>query len=80
MGYGSWVVSLWPGGAAFNLLRFGNGPEQLADRFVIWCAERGVELQNIELCKPDQAAFIERFSRISHTEILHVDVVESLIS
>ena len=59
-------------------LRLDNGPELVADRFMSWCAERGIELRYIQPGKPDQNAFIERFTRTYRTEVLNAYVFESL--
>jgi len=59
-------------------LRLDNGPELMADRFMAWCAARGIELRYIQPGKPDQNAFIERFSRTYRTEVLNAYVFESL--
>lgn len=59
-------------------LRLDNGPELVADRFMSWCAERGIELRYIQPGQPDQNAFIERFNRTSRTEVLNAYVFESL--
>lgn len=43
-------------------LRLDNGPELIAERFMTWCTERGIELRYIQTDKPDRNAFIERFN------------------
>ena len=59
-------------------LRLDNGPELLADRFIAWCADRGIELRYIQPGKPAQNGFIERFNRTYRTEVLSAYVFESL--
>lgn len=55
-----------------HALRLDNGPELIADRFMTWCAERGIELRYIQPGKPIQNAFIKRFNRTYRTEVLNV--------
>jgi putative transposase len=49
-----------------------------AERFMVWCAERGIELRYIQPRDSDQSAFIERFNRTYRTEVLNAYVFESL--
>lgn len=59
-------------------IRLDNGPELIAERFLTWCAELGIELRYIQPGEPDQNAFIERFNRSYRTEVLNAYVLESL--
>jgi putative transposase len=59
-------------------IRLNNGPELIAERFMSWCAERGIQLRYIQPGKPNQNAFIERFNRTYRTEVLNAYVFESL--
>lgn len=59
-------------------MRLDNGPELVADSFIIWCAEHGIELRYIQPGTPVQNAFIERFNRTDRTEVLNAYVFESL--
>jgi len=69
------VVSWWGQPQA---IRLDHGPEFLADRFITWCAERGIQLWHIHPGKPDQHALIERYNRTYRTEVLNASVFESL--
>ena len=51
-------VVVWRGQP--QALRLDNGPEFLAERVITGCAERAIELRDIQPGKPDQNAFIER--------------------
>lgn len=59
-------------------IRLDNGPELIAERFMTWCAERGIALRYIQPGKPAQNGFIERFNRTYRTEVLNAYVFESL--
>jgi putative transposase len=61
----------WRGRAAGDLAR---GPELIAERFMTWCEDRGIEPRYIQPGKPDQNAFIERFNRTYRTEVLNANV------
>ena len=55
--------------------RLDNGPEFIAERFMTWCAARGMELRYIQSGKPDQNGFIERYDRTYRTEVLNAYVL-----
>jgi len=69
-------VTAWRG--VPKAIRLDNGPELLAERFVTWCTDRGIELRYIQPGKPEQNAFIERFNRSYRHEVLNAYVFESL--
>ena len=76
------VVRVWEHVVAWRgqpqAIRLDHGPEFIAERFMTWCAERGIALWYIQPGKPDQNAFIERYNRTDRTEVWNADVFESL--
>jgi len=53
-----------------DVLRTDNGPEFLGECFTTWCKNNGIFIDYIELGKPNQNAYIERFNRSYRTEVL----------
>ena len=51
-------------------IRLDNWPEFLADRLVSWCADRRTAFRYIQLGKPNQNTFVERFIRTLRQEAL----------
>lgn len=52
------------------MLRMDNGPEFISLALAEWAEQHGVIIEFIQPGKPTQNAFIERFNRTYHTEIL----------
>ena len=61
-----------------------NGPEFLGEAFTNWCEATGILIDYIEPGKPNQNAFIERFSRSYRKDVLdswlfrHLDEVREI--
>ena len=53
-----------------RVLRVDNGPEFLGETFTKWAKEAGMAIQYIQPGKPTQNAYIERFNRTLHEDIL----------
>jgi putative transposase len=69
-------VTAWRGHP--QTIRLDHGPEFLADRFVGWCADRGIALHYIHPGKPNQNAVAERCNRTFRHEVRDAYVFESL--
>jgi len=54
------------------------GPELLTNEFVTWYEHRSIEQRYVQLGKPDQNAFIERFNRSYSEEVLNAYVFADL--
>jgi len=61
-----------------GLTAASRGPEFTAQSFVDWCASHGVANHYIQPGKPDQNAYIERFTRTFRTEVLNAHLFESI--
>jgi putative transposase len=59
-------------------IRCDNGTELIAEAFVSWCQDHGVEIRYIQPGKPDQNAYIERFNRTYREEVLNAYLFETL--
>ena len=59
-------------------IRLDNGSELRSAVFMGWCESKGIELKFIQPGKPQQNAFIERFNRTYHHEVLSAHLFENL--
>ena len=59
-------------------LRLDNGPELVSVALAEWAESHGVKLDFIELGKPTQNSFIERFNRTYRNEVLDFYVFRTL--
>lgn len=59
-------------------LHIDNGPEFLAQDFVEWCENKGIEILYIQPGKPQQNAFIERFNGSFRRDVLEANRFNSL--
>ena len=55
-------------------IRMDNGPELTAHSFADWAETHKIQLNYIQLGKPNQNAFIERFNRSFRTEVLDANL------
>jgi putative transposase len=59
-------------------LRTDNGPEFISRALQAWCSDKEVVLHWIELGKPTQNAYIERFNGIFRREVLDAHIFTSI--
>lgn len=57
------LISVFEKRGSPEVLRCDNGPEFLGAEFVSWAEDVGMEIMYIQLGKPNQNAYIERFNR-----------------
>lgn len=61
-----------------DILRTDNGPEFLSGEFIAWAEQVGMTIQYIQPGKPNQNAFIERFSKTYRNEVLDLYLFRNL--
>ena len=59
-------------------LRLDNGPELISQKLALWAIEYNVKLAFIQLGKPTQNAYIERFNRTFRKDVLDTYIFSSL--
>jgi putative transposase len=59
-------------------IRSDNGPEYISGEFQNWAKKRGIHLQYIQLGKPQQNAYVERFNRTVRHERLDEHLFSSI--
>lgn len=59
-------------------IRVDSGPELIAAEFFDWCESNGIEVAYIQLGKPQQNGFVERFNGSFRREFLNAYLFESL--
>ncbi len=59
-------------------IRLDNRSELRSAAFTNWCESKGIALKFIQLGKPQQNAFIDRFNRTYNHEVLNAHIFESL--
>ena len=61
-----------------QIIRVDNGPEYISGKLMAWAAKRGIHIQYIQPGKPQQNAYIERYTRTVRYEWLDQNISETI--
>ena len=64
--------------AAPQVIRVDNGPEYVSGLLKAWAEARGIGIEYIQLGKPQQNAYIERYNRTVRHEWLDQNIFETI--
>ena len=61
-----------------RIIRVDNGPEYISSLLKAWAEARGICIEYIQPCKPQQNAYIERYNRTVRHEWLDQNILETI--
>lgn len=59
-------------------IRVDNGPEYVSGKLMEWAEKQGITLNHIQLGKPQQNTYVERYNRTVRHEWLDQNIIESI--